>query len=122
MTTHLLTLPRVDLTVEVFTNEDWLDALAFYDNDGNPISLDGIAFELEVRTNPGDVTAFLEIDNATPGGGIVITGNQFQIDVPVAQISQISPGDYVFDATAKADGMQRVIITGTLTLTEGITR
>jgi hypothetical protein len=37
-------------------------------------------------------------------------------------MSRMPRGDYVFDAVGIADGMQRVIVTGTLSVLEGVTR
>jgi hypothetical protein len=126
MTTQLLSIPRVDLTIEVFTNEDWLDALAYYDLANNPILLDGIHFALEMRHAVEEVTALISItnnpDDDQTGGKIVITGNQFAINVPLSKMSRVPKGDYVFDAIGNADGMQRVIMTGTIAVVEGITR
>jgi hypothetical protein len=126
MTTQLVALPRVDCTIEVFTNEDWLDAIAFYDLDGNPLVLDGISFAMEARHQVEDVTALISITNDPrddpAGGRIVTTGNQFLIDVPIEKMARVPRGDYVFDAVGNADGLQRVIITGTLTVIEGVTR
>src|SRR5215467_90090 len=126
MATNLLALPRVDMTVEVFTNEDWTDALAFYDDDGNPLLLDGIAFALEARHAVEAATALISLtndpdDNPT-GGRIVIVGNEFHIDVPIAKMARVPRGEYVFDAIGRADGMRRVILTGALTVIEGVTR
>lgn len=126
MATQLLSIPRVDMTVEVFTNEDWLDTLAFYDLLNNPISLEGIRFALEMRHAVEDVTALISItnnpDDDPTGGVIIITGNQFAISVPLSKMSRVPRGDYVFDAIGNADGMQRVVMTGTISVVEGVTR
>jgi hypothetical protein len=126
MATNLLALPRVQCTFEVFTNEDWLDALAFYDPDGNPLLLDGIYFAMEARKEVEDVTALISITNSPyddpTGGQIVTSGNEFRIDVPLSKMSRVPRGDYVFDAVGSAEGMQRVVITGTLSVVEGVTR
>lgn len=126
MTTQLLAIPRVEATIEVFTNEDWLDTLAYYDVLGNPISLQGIAFALEMRHAVEDATALISItndpDDDPTGGRIIITGNQFQISVQLSKMSRVPKGDYVFDAVGNADGMQRVIMTGTVAVIEGVTR
>src|SRR5262245_41086333 len=129
MATNLLILPRVNLTIQVFTNEDWQDRLAFYDLNGNPISLDGIAFALECRRHVDDAEALISIstdpyDDKT-GGDLIIEGddeNILHIAVPMSKMLRVPWGGYVFDATGNADGMQRVILTGTLTVIEGVTR
>lgn len=123
---NLLALPRVDMAVEVFTNEDWLDTLAYYDLAGNPLSLEGIRFALEMRHAVEDATALISItnnpDDDPTGGVIIISGNQFSISVPLEKMSRVPRGDYVFDAVGNADGMQRVVMTGTVAVVEGVTR
>jgi hypothetical protein len=124
--TQLLAIPRVEMTVEVFTNEDWLDALAYYDLANNPISLAGIHFALEMRHAVEDATALISItnnpDDDPTGGVIIITDNKFAISVPLSKMMRVPRGDYVFDAVGSADGLQRVIMTGTIAVIEGVTR
>ena len=127
MATNLLALPHAILTVEVYTNEDWLDALAFYDTDGTtPLVLDGIRWAMEARHHVDDATALISItnnpDDDKTGGQIVIVGNEFHIQVPFSKLKRVPWGSYVFDAVGDADGLQRVILTGTMTVVEGVTR
>ena len=126
LTTNLLALPYSILVVEVFTNEDWNDALAFYDNDGKALDLSGIAFSMEARHAVGDATALISITNNphddTTGGQIVISGNEFHINVPLSKMSRVPWGSYVFDAVGTAQGLQRVVFTGTMRVIEGVTR
>jgi hypothetical protein len=126
MATQLLSIPLVNLTVQVFTNEDWLDALAYYDLANNPISLLGIHFALEMRHAVEDATALISItnnpDDDPVGGKIIITDNQFAISVPVSKMLRVPRGSYVFDSVGTAEGLQRVVMTGTIAVIEGVTR
>ena len=123
---NLLALPYSILVVEVFTNEDWNDALAFYDNSLKPLDLSGISFAMECRHAVGDATAMISITNDPrddkTGGGIVIVDNEFHINVPLSKMSRVPWGSYVFDAVGTAQGLQRVIFTGTMRVIEGVTR
>lgn len=124
--TNILALPQVELVVEVFTNEDWNDALAFYDLDGNPIILEGISFAMEARHQVEDATAMIGITNDPmddkTGGEIILDYNVLQIHVPFSKMLLVPWGGYVFDVVGNADGIQRVIMTGTMTVVEGVTR
>jgi hypothetical protein len=112
--------------VVVYTNEDWLDTLAYYDVSGSPIDLSGIDFQLEMRASAEDVTALINISNNPyddpADGKIGIVSNQFAINVPISKMSRIPKGDYVLDAVGRADGMQRVIMNGTISVVQGVTR
>ena len=120
MATNLLILPRVSIEVMVGTNEDWIDGLAFYDNSMNPLSLDGIAFKMTMRHVIDDATA--PISASTTDGDLVTSGNVFNFNIPLADMSTVPIADYVMDVIGIADGHQRIIIQGAVTVFEGVTR
>jgi hypothetical protein len=118
--TNLLILPLVQLTILTGTNEDWIDGIAFYDLSMNPLSLAGIAFKMTMRHLLDDATA--PVSASTEDGDLVASGNIFNFNVPLSTMGIVPPADYVFDVVGIADGHQRVIIQGAVTVFEGVTR
>lgn len=118
--TNLLLLPVVSLEVMVGTNEDWIDGLAFYDNNMNPLALDGIEFRMTLRHLIDDATA--PITASTTDGDLVTSSNVFNFNVLVTTMSEVPPADYVMDVIGIADGHQRIIMQGAVTVFEGVTR
>lgn len=132
--TRIQSLFLVQARFVIANNESWLDAIAFYDVQNQPIPLTGITFRAVVRTDrasratyiglasPG---VFLDLPANTPRG-LILTGGEagnvlaFAADFDTKNRPQA--GDYVFDAIGSADGMTRRVVDGTLTLLEGITR
>lgn len=118
--TNLLILPLVSLTIAVGTNEDWIDGLAFYDNAMNALALDGIAFKMTLRHVVDEATA--PITASTGEGSLLTSGNRFNFNVPVATMGIVPPAAYVMDVVGMADGHQRIIMQGQVTVFEGVTR
>jgi hypothetical protein len=122
MTTQILNLPKVTLQATVATNEDWLSVVAFVDANNNPIALDGIAFTSELRATAGDATVWVSAGTATSDLVTTSGQNTLKWNVLAARMGKVAPGTYVFDAIGTADGHTRELVTGTLTVTQGITR
>jgi hypothetical protein len=122
MATNILYMPVVAMTMTVGTNEDWLDGLEYQDlqSPPQPIMLDGIDFEMELRSNPPAATVVLLA--STDNGLIVIYDNTWQLLVPATTMLLLPPADYVFDMLGRADGYTRQLASGTVTVVQGITR
>lgn len=123
MTSNLFVLPLLMVAMTVRTNEDWDDGIAFEldDTDGTPIDLAGISFEMKMRHLVENATSQFDLTNTTDGG-LVVDDNILKLDVSADEMSRIAPNDYVFDIVGRADGHQRVIVTGVVTVIEGVTR
>ena len=122
MSSNLLILPLVQLVAFTGTNEDWIDGLAFTNADTNetPISLRNIEWQMEVRHITEDATVVIAASRAD--GGIVVEGNQLRFNIKAQKMKTIVPQDYVFDVVGVDDANTRRIITGQLTVVEGVTR
>lgn len=133
LATNILNLPLIDATIVTGNNEDWLDAFAYLDGAGAPISLDGISFTSVVRhltedpaavivasTLAGPVLGGLKQNGRLAVGGT--GGNVVAFNVPASTMRRLPPRDYVFDMTGTADGITRRLATGKVTITEGVTR
>jgi hypothetical protein len=122
MTTNILILPRIEVTAVTGTNEDWIDGFAFYldEEATEPIDLGGIDFEMEVRHLPPDHTVVLRGSSAD--GGLLVNDNILMMNYREAVMSYMRPLDYVFDIVMKADTYERVLASGSVTVTQGITR
>jgi hypothetical protein len=106
------------------TNEDFRQAFALTDSDGNPVDLTGgslkITFDGLANTHRG--TAALEA--STANGRIVLANaglGQFEINVPTAVLHTIPPGVYRHDLLLTLSGRVKRVWEGTLTLAEGVT-
>ena len=133
MTTQIQALPQLRVDFLVATNEDWIDSIAMLDAVGNPISLAGITFDMIVRQTASAAAIVLSASSAalidggppsgtlTPGG---TSGNVLGIVIPVPAVRRVSAfsGPCVFDAVARADGMVRRFMAGTVTFEQGVTR
>jgi hypothetical protein len=119
---NLLILPLVQIVGTTGTNEDWLDGLAFFEDDAEtmPINILGIEFAMQMRQITEDATVALEASQAD--GRIIVTGNYLYFDVPAAQMSTITPADYVFDVVGTDNKNSRIIVQGQYTVFEGVTR
>jgi len=122
MPTNILYMPAVAMDMTVWTNADWLDGLEYHDlqSTPQPIMLDGIAFEMELRANPPAATVVLKA--TTDNGLIVVYDNTWQLKVPAPTMSLIFPATYVYDILAIADGYIRIIASGSVIVYQGITR
>jgi len=120
MTTQILNLPKLTVAATVETDEDWLTSIAFVDASNNPIALTGIAFATEVRLTPTDATVWLSAGTAT--SDLAIASNVLSFNVLATRMIKIPPGAYVFDIVATADGHTRNVVSGALTIGQGITR
>jgi hypothetical protein len=120
---NILLLPIVILGIETSTNADWLDGLEYWDDvppAGNPISLEGIDFAMEMRTSPPVATVVLR---ATTSNKLIrVYENTWQLLVPAPTMLLVPPGDYVFDLLAFADGYTRNLVQATVSVLQGITR
>jgi len=135
---NILKIPLVQAVCETGANEDWLDGFAYFEDIAEtiPISLVGISFEMEMRTVAADPTVVLHattfdgslsVASYPPPtdvpGGIQVTQNCLQLNVPVTAMMHVPPGTYAFDIVAKADGRTRVVVQGTAAvILQGYTR
>jgi hypothetical protein len=122
MTTNILLLPRVELAAITGTNEDWLDGFAFFEDEAAtlPIDLGGIDFQMEVRHLPPDHTVVLQ--GKLADGTLLAVENTLMMNYPMISMSFLQPLDYVFDIVMVADWHQRVLASGLVTVTLGVTR
>lgn len=140
MMTNLLAMPRLQMTVQTGTNEDWVDSIKFLvdvadtpTDDLPQLDIRGIVFEMEVRRAPPDHQVVI---NASTEDGSLYVGDPpdygfLIINVDLAEMKIQQPGSYVADiigqeyagsAPNKVLMAQRVIATIDLTIVQGITR
>jgi hypothetical protein len=122
MATNILYMPQVIMDMTVATNADWLDGLEYQDlqTPAQPIDLDGIAFELELRATPPAATVVLRA--GTDNGLIVVYANTWQLLVPATLMETLPPATYVYDMLGRADGYTRQLSSGNVTVVQGVTR
>jgi hypothetical protein len=115
-------MPQVAMAMTVATNADWLDGLEYWDLQAppQPIDLDGIAFELELRSSPPAATVVIQA--STDNGLIVVYDNTWQLLVPAATMLLLPPATYVYDMLGVADGYTRMLASGTVSVVQGVTR
>ena len=82
MTTNILSLGEVSIPCSIHINADWIDAIAFFDPNGNPLPLDGIGFRMQARSSPLDGDVLLEASTANGLLGLGSTGALAQALVP----------------------------------------
>lgn len=131
--TDILSLPRVNVTIETSNNEDWLDILTyhaydFYDPNnpvlGDQLDLRGFFFDMHLRREPRDREIIVEATTinqrlsvgAEPNVGSLI------IHVPESIMQIKMPGRYVGEIRASKGDFTRVIVSIELMLRLGITR
>ncbi|SFJ67638.1 hypothetical protein [Methylobacterium brachiatum] len=130
--TQILNLPRLTFATTIANNEDWTDAWAYLDKDGNPISLAGLTLTMMLRARAVDPTAQVIASsvsgplNGLPQNGLISSGgtglNVVALAIPKATVSRLSPGDYVFEVQASGEGLTRTIAGGPVTVEAGVVR
>lgn len=128
MMTNLLAMPLVTLSIETGNNEDWIDAIKFLMDNGEPelpqLDIRDIIFEMEVRSTSVSheviLAASTEVNDTLqvgwpPDYGFLI------IAIPVSTMKTIRPGDYVADIIGRDMINSRVIAKMALTITDGVT-
>jgi len=120
MSTNIRLMPVVQLDMEILTNEDWIDGLAYIDPSSNPIDLTGISFDMEMRMVASDATVVLKA--STAANLIRVSGNTWQFLIPADTMILIPPASYVFDMLGVGDGLTRNLVQGTVTVAQGVTR
>jgi hypothetical protein len=106
------------------TNEDFRQAFALTDSDGNPVDLTGSSLKM---TFDGLASAHLvtpPLEASTANGRIVLANaglGQFEINVPTAVLRTVPVGVYRHDLLLTLAGRVKRVWEGTLTLAEGIT-
>lgn len=87
-----------------------------------PIDLTGIEFKSQMRLDPEDAMAVLDL--STANGRLIsgLTGGQLSLNVPVSVMALIDPATYVQDLIAIADGRQRRVAVMSVAVDRGITR
>jgi hypothetical protein len=122
-TTNILLIPLVQCTVITGTNEDWIDGFAFFADEAEtqPILLDGIQFEMEMRASPPDYSVVVR--GSSVDGTLHVVQHIIEMNILAHQMSIVPPGDYVFDIVAFDGYRHRIIVQGTqCTIFEGVTR
>jgi hypothetical protein len=123
MATNILLLPIAIIAITTSTNADWLDGLEYWDDippDGQPISLEGIEFAMEMRTSPPVATVVLR---ATTANKLIrVYANTWQLIVPASTMLLVPPGGYVFDLLGFGDGYTRNLAQAQVTVLQGVTR
>jgi hypothetical protein len=100
-------------------------------NIGNPIALDGLTLDFEVRPQPsqtGDpspvVTVFASNQTAPTGstldGTIGTASNVLNLSIPEPAMFDKEPGTYVFEIRAQGDTVTKVIAKGNFPLSQGV--
>jgi hypothetical protein len=93
--TNILALPELSIPCTIRTNEDWLDAVAFWDVNGNPVALDGIPFELQARATADSGDVLLD---ATTDNGLLVLCSAGALVQPVAPGFGYAVGDVIYAA------------------------
>jgi hypothetical protein len=122
MPTNIFLLPLVEIEFETGANEDWLDSVLYYEDDGvTPIDLTGISFRMQVRKRAEDATVYID---ASTDNGLLSAGSNGVLGRIIFEdhMKAIKPGNYVFDVVAEADGHACRVEYGSLTIVEGVTR
>lgn len=129
MATQILNLPLASFTMTAGTNEDWLDGLgAYVDVGGNPIPLDGLVLNFQMRPQGDSFTAPLNASTAAtvygmPLSGVVIAaGNVVALSFARTVMLRVAPGVYDAEMQAVGDGLTRTIGRYTVTVVEGVLR
>jgi len=121
-------MPLVRLQVETGTNEDWIDSIKFVVDTGAPVlpqlDIRNIIFEMEVRREPSDHLVVLgaSTDNNTLRVGAPPDFGFLILNIPLADMMTVPPGDYVADIIGHDDYYTRVIAQMTLKIVEGVTK
>lgn len=121
--TNILMLPLIQCQITTGTNEDWIDGFAFFADDAEtqPLSLDGIQFEMEMRAFPPDHN--VAVRGSSQEGTLQVSGNVMGMNIPASQMTMVPPGDYTFDILAYDGNRYRIIVQGTACVVfQGITR
>jgi hypothetical protein len=124
--TNVLTLPQISGSLTIATNADLRVGLQFSQVGSNaPLDLTGIVFHMQVRPAAGNPVVVLDLstnNNTLINGG---TNGLLSWLVPKSpSIEQLTPGSYVADLIAEADGATiNLCQAGPLTVTvvEGLT-
>lgn len=127
----ILALPLAFVTIETSNNQDWIESFKYLVDDGTDnldgmpqLDLRGIQFEMEVRrsTDDNEVLIHATTENhqltigAFPNYGFLL------FDVPVGEMLNILPDQYVADVVAKDGSFVRKIMDITLTIDDGVTK
>lgn len=129
--TNILNLPLVGVKIVTGTEEDWLDALAWLDANGAPVSLAGISFGSVLKERATDATGYaLASTEAVWGGlpraGTLSVGGQgnsvLAWTVPASVMRKVPPKSYVLDVVATVQGRRVRVVQGTVKVIQGITR
>lgn len=99
MATNVLALPELTIPCTIRTNEDWIDAVAFTDVNGNPVALDGIGFELQARATAADADVLLE---ASTDDGLLVLCSAGALVEPLTPGAGFSIGDLIYPAGGAA--------------------
>jgi len=125
---NILSMPRVGLGITTGNNEDWVDAIEWTVNTGDPVppqlDLRGIDFSMEIRRTATDHEVLL---GASTAGGTLRVGTPpdfgfLIIQVPLVEMQNMAAGSYVGDIVGQDEFYSRVVATIDLTIIEGVTK
>lgn len=100
--------------------EDWSSTCQFKDKEtGEPIDFTGASINLQVS----DLDGCSRVSATTDNGKVLIVGpGTFSIYVPASETRHLCPGAYKLGCTYAYGGDTVSLFTGTLTVTDGVTR
>ena len=117
MTTRILDLPLYQIEAIVGDDEDWIEAICFFDASGAPLELFGVDFSLDIGANPA-AGALVTASTANGMLSLVLgadgtTLNTLSIAVPAAAKAGLPP-HCVVNCLASADGHAVDVLVGAL--------
>lgn len=124
MSTAILQLPQFSFATSTVNTADLLDTIAtFTTSDSLPIDITGIFFEAQVRSEAKDIKVWVD---ASSENGLLVNGGPdgtLSWRIPLSVMTKVTPGNYVTDIRANADGHLIAIAQRcTFTVTQGVTR
>jgi hypothetical protein len=130
--TQILNLPLLSFSVSTGTNEDWTDAWAYVDAEGDPISGAGITLNMMLRRAAVDREAQVVASSVSgPLDGLPLNGslswggvglNVITLAIPEATMEQIPAGTYVGEVQAAAEGYTKTIAVMGVEIVQGVVR
>ena len=127
----ILALPHALVNIETGNNEDWVESFKFVVDDGSAnnatmpqFDIRGMEFEMEMRRKASDHEVLISASTADlklsigsfPNYGFLL------LNVPLDEMKNMTPGQYVADVIAKEGGFVRKCMTLTVKIVEGVTR
>jgi hypothetical protein len=100
------------------TNADWAADVQFTVS-GSPLNLTGADVRLDLKTGAGTTALTLRV-----GSGLVLdpSNGKVSVRVPALQMQGIPAGDYAYDLQVRLGGVVDVLLAGTVSVAQGVTR